>query len=117
MNRDIKEIEQQNWVGLSIEKTAKRIKLIMDMGGFSIKQISQLMNLSYHAVYKWVNGDALPEISNFYMLSRILGVTMEDFLISINGQGKSQWEKNDVRRIASYYFRIRRVLTTSQMTN
>ena len=113
MNREIKVTEQKKWVALSVEKTAQRIKLIMEMSGFSIKQISQLMNLSYHAVYKWVNGDTLPEISNFYMLSRILGVTMEDFLVSINGQGKTQWENRDVCRIASYYFRMRRILTTS----
>lgn len=113
MNNNVKEVKQQNWVGLSIEKTAQRIKLIMGMSGFSIKEVSQLMNVSYQAVYKWINGETLPEISNFYILSKILGVTMDDLLVSMNGEGRMQWENMVWQRIASYHFRIRRFLTIS----
>lgn len=65
-----------------MKATGKRIKQIMDMNGFNIGDISELMNISYQAVRKWIKGETLPEMYT-----------------SVNARG-----------LMSYYFRISRMI-------
>ena len=66
---------------LNTELTGRRIKTLMEEKNIPIKELSEIMNISFQAVYRWQRGEALPTIYNFYILSQILGMPVDDMLV------------------------------------
>lgn len=71
------------YIGLDMDATGKRISCLLEKSGLSNKEIGEMMNLSVQAISKWRNGRNIPDIENLYILSRILGVKVDDFLIQV----------------------------------
>ena len=67
--------------GLDMVATGQMISQLIKKSGLSTREISEQMNLSVQAVSKWRNGYSLPELENLFILSRILGVRVDDFLV------------------------------------
>lgn len=67
---------------LDIVATGQRIKLLMDEKGIAIKDLSKFMDVSFQAVYRWQKGDALPTISNLFILGQILDIDVDDILVA-----------------------------------
>ncbi len=66
---------------LNTELTGRRIKTLMEEKNIPIKELSEIMNISFQAVYRWQRGETLPTIYNFYILSQILGMPVDDMLV------------------------------------
>jgi len=68
---------------IDIKATGERINELKDAAGMTVKDIQTIMGFaSPYPVYKWINGKNLPSIDNLMMLARILGVKMDDIVVS-----------------------------------
>lgn len=62
--------------------TGRKLQDAIKQSGHSIKELQEMLGLSCpQPIYRWIKGRTLPSIDNLYMLSRILGVHMEDLLV------------------------------------
>ena len=96
--------------GIDVEASRKRIAQTIDASGFTQKEIAKMMGLIVQAINKWRNGCSLPDIENMFILSRNLGVKVDDFLL----QRKSTVEAEEFaaaafRRLWAYCIRLRKV--------
>lgn len=64
-------------------KTGQRLHQLCVEHGLSAKDIMVLLNLSdRRCVYYWFSGKTLPTIDNLFLLSGILGVTVDEILVA-----------------------------------
>lgn len=67
---------------ISKVETGKRIRKLMTEFGVTVREVQEEMNLeSPQAVYKWLNGRALPSVENLVILGKILHVPVEELLV------------------------------------
>lgn len=81
---------------ISKVETGKRIRRLMAEYGVTVREIQEEMELeSPQAVYKWLNGKALPSTENLLILGKLLQVPMEMMLVAEEDfERRSEWEKN-----------------------
>lgn len=70
-----------NCVGLDMNATGAQISKLINESGLNDKQLGEIMNLSVQSINKWRHGHNLPDIENMFILSRILGKRVDDFLV------------------------------------
>ena len=70
-----------NCVGLDMTATGAQISKLINESGLNDKQLGEIMNLSVQSINKWRHGHNLPDIENMFILSRILGKRVDDFLV------------------------------------
>ena len=61
--------------------TTNRVCKLIYESGLSDREIGELMGLTSQTINKWRHGNGLPDMENFFMLSRILGIRMDDFFV------------------------------------
>ena len=67
---------------LDLEATGTKIKTIMKQKGVTPRQLQLIMDFPYvQTIYNWF-GKNLPTIDNFIVLSQVLGVTIEDLIVT-----------------------------------
>ncbi|QSI01976.1 XRE family transcriptional regulator [Treponema ruminis] len=67
---------------LDLEATGAKIKTIMKQKGVTPRQLQLILGFPYvQTIYNWF-GKNLPTIDNFVVLSQILGVTIEDLIVT-----------------------------------
>ena len=82
---------------INIEETGKHISMLCMKQGYDTKELSKKMNVSRQAIYKWFNGQCLPDLDNLLILSVLLDVTIEDLLVykengyNYVGEGKLEY--------------------------
>ena len=63
--------------------TGANIKALIKESGKTAAEVGRILMVSDKSViYKWFRGDALPEIDNLYALSVLLGVTINDIIVT-----------------------------------
>ena len=67
----------------------KRIEMYRNQRGLSGQELADLMNVSRQTVYRWEQGDRMPDVLTFLKLARVLGVRMEDLLGAQNPAGEA----------------------------
>ena len=103
---------------LDAKATSRRISAMIKKSGLTDKQIGEVMNLSSQAVNKWRNCKCLPDIENLYTLSRILDVSVEEFLVS-KEESRPRWSYQGMdydipstaefrKRMLAYYVRMQK---------
>lgn len=76
---------------INMKETGNRIKKACMERGITAKEIKEYMNLtSAQSVYGWFRGKNLPSLDNFYALSRLLGVTMEELICASDKKKKEE---------------------------
>ena len=82
---------------ISKVETGRRLRKLLDWHGVTVREIQEEMGLeSPQAIYKWLNGRALPSIENLLILGRLLNVPMEDLLVADqDSEGREQKRKWD----------------------
>ena len=77
-------IAQSNSItGLDMKATGDQISKLINESGLNDKQLGEIMNLSVQSINKWRHGHNLPDIENLFILSRILGKRVDDFLVPL----------------------------------
>ena len=108
---------------ISKVETGKKIRRLMNDHGVTVREVQEEMELeSPQAVYKWLNGKAIPSTENLLILGRLLNVPMEDMIVlepeTMDVERKNEWDKkhppifmahklwvgNPVRRVDSRRF-------------
>ncbi len=82
---------------ISKEKTGKRIRKLLTMHGITVRDLQEALGLeSQQAIYKWMNGRALPSVDNLAALSGLLRTPMDEIIVYEVGdvEGRRQWEKD-----------------------
>lgn len=67
--------------GIDIKATGNKIKSIMESNACSAKVLANSLGVSNQAVYKWLNGQALPSLENLYQISKLFNVKMDDIIV------------------------------------
>lgn len=60
--------------------TGRAIKEEMDAQGITYRDMSNALGISFQAVWKYCEGKSLPTLANFYKISQILGVSINDLI-------------------------------------
>ena len=92
---------------ISKEETGKKIRRLMAWNNVTVREIQEEMELeSPQAVYKWLNGRAIPSTENLLILSKLLNAPMEDMLVldeeSVNVEREKAWKLNHPRVFLSF---------------
>jgi len=67
--------------GIDMEATGRKIGMLISDSGLTDKKFGEKMGLSVQAINKWRHGHTLPDIDNLFILSRIFGIKVDDFLV------------------------------------
>lgn len=74
---------EAKYVSIKQKESGRRIRTLMSEKGFSVRDIQEIMGFENpQAVYKWTSGKSLPSIDNLLILSRALGVHMDELLVT-----------------------------------
>ena len=101
--------------GLDIKATGAQISRLIDESGLNDKKLGEIMDLSVQSINKWRHGRSLPDIENMFILSRILGKRVDDFLVPITTEQpefeveimERQEPASMLRRLKEYVIRLR----------
>lgn len=83
MNIDFSTIKTGNdfKVQLDMVKTGRNIKWAMKCKKIEPKQLAEALEFSTaNVIYEWMKGDKLPNITNFFLTAKILGLGMDDLV-------------------------------------
>ena len=70
---------------IDMQKTGRKLKYIIEAAGYTPRMIQEYLHLScVQPIYRWYKGLILPSVDHLFMLSELLGVHMEDFLVKKN---------------------------------
>ena len=68
---------------LDFEATGAKIKTLMKQRGITPRQLQILLDFPYvQTVYNWYAGKNMPTIDNLVVLAQVLGVTMDDIVVT-----------------------------------
>lgn len=83
MNEIIKKVKlNKSSHNIDMQKTGRRIKFLLESAGYTPRMIQDYLYLScVQPIYRWYRGQILPSVDHLFMLSELLNVHMEDFLI------------------------------------
>lgn len=109
--------EKTTYANIDMKRTGKRMKYIMESAGYTPRMIQEYLHLScVQPIYRWYKGLILPSVDHLFMLSELLHVHMEDFLVKKNTLSvRYEIDRYNVRfvrkRFILYYKRIYQVMT------
>ncbi len=67
---------------IDMKATGLNIKNTMDKKGMKVKDIAVIFGFtSAYPVYKWVNGQNMPNIDNLVVLADVLDTTIDNLLV------------------------------------
>ena len=68
---------------IDLRATGQNIKSMRQSAGISVRDLQMILGFTNpQAIYKWQNGDTLPSIDNLVILAAVLGVTVDEILVT-----------------------------------
>ena len=68
---------------LDVDATGAKIKSLMKQRGITPRQLQIILNFPYvQTVYNWFSGKNMPTIDNLIVLAQVLGVTMDEIVVT-----------------------------------
>lgn len=68
---------------LDVDATGAKIKSLMKQRGVTPRQLQIILNFPYvQTVYNWFSGKNMPTIDNLIVLAQVLGVTVDDIIVT-----------------------------------
>lgn len=72
---------------IDMQQTGRKLKYIIESAGYTPRMIQEYLHLScVQPIYRWYKGLILPSVDHLFMLSELLNVHMEDFLVKKNAK-------------------------------
>ncbi len=91
---------------IDITKTGQNIKWLMQLKGFTVKDIQEFLGLSApQSIYHWFDGRNLPTIDNLYALSELFQVPIDAMLVG-NRRFEYRCQNDMYRRLLVYYEKL-----------
>lgn len=67
---------------IDMQRTGRKLKHMIEAAGYTPRIIQDYLHLScVQPIYRWYKGMILPSVDHLFMLSELLNVHMEDFLV------------------------------------
>lgn len=74
--------KQNTYPNIDMQQTGRKMKRMLEAAGYTPRMIQDYLHLScVQPIYRWYKGLILPSVDHLFMLSELLGVHMEDFLV------------------------------------
>lgn len=93
--------------------TGRQLKKLIFEKGFTVKDIQNHLQLSCpQPVYRWMRGEILPSVDHLYVLSKLLGIHMEDILVPKNASADVviyEECKNERKHLLTYYECLKKI--------
>ena len=68
---------------IDMVETGNNIRTLRDLAGLNNTDIANALGFTTkNAIYKWLNGESLPSLDNIVILANILGVTIDEIIIT-----------------------------------
>lgn len=68
---------------IDLTATGQNIKNLRVAAGISVRDLQNILGFTNpQAIYKWQNGDCMPTIDNLVILAAVLGVTVDEILVT-----------------------------------
>ena len=68
---------------IDLTETGKNIKRIREESRISVRELQTILGFTNpQAIYKWQNGECLLTIDNLVILAAVLGVTVDEILVT-----------------------------------
>lgn len=92
---------------LDMLRTGQNIKQIMNLKGYTVKDIQEHLGLSApQAIYHWFDGKSMPTIDNLYSLSDLFCMPIDDMLIGNRKYNPFLYRSNRCGRLCMYYEKL-----------
>lgn len=76
---------KNTYQNIDMEQTGLQIKHMVEAAGYTPKMLQEYLHLScVQPIYRWYKGKILPSVDHLLMLSELLNVHMETFLVKRN---------------------------------
>ena len=70
------------YLNIDMKATGSKLQQAIKGAGYSVKAIQEHLRLSCpQSIYRWFKGQILPSVNHLYMLSLLVGVSMEELLV------------------------------------
>lgn len=67
---------------IDMRRSGEKMKRLITRAGYDVKSIQNYLHLSCpQPIYRWFKGQILPTVDHLFMMSKLLGIHMEDFLV------------------------------------
>lgn len=77
--------QKPTYPNIDLQRTGQKMKHMMESAGYTPRMLQEYLHLScVQPIYRWYKGLILPSVDHLFMLSELLGVHMEDFLVKKN---------------------------------
>ncbi len=101
--------QKPTYPNIDMQRTGKKLKHMIESAGYTPRIIQDYLHLScVQPIYRWYRGKILPSVDHLFMLSELLNVHMEDFLVKKNVapiiHDKEQYYSQ--QRLFAYYKKI-----------
>ena len=74
--------KHNTYPNIDMQQTGRKMKRMLEIAGYTPRMIQDYLHLScVQPIYRWYKGLILPSVDHLFMLSELLGVHMEDFLV------------------------------------
>lgn len=94
---------------IDMQRTGRKIKHMIESSGYTPRMIQDYLQLScVQPIYRWYKGLILPSVDHLFMLSELLNVHMEDFLVKKNAVPviydiEQHYSQVSQQRLIAYY--------------
>lgn len=70
---------------IDMQRTGRKLKYMIESAGYTPRMLQDYLHLScVQPIYRWYKGLILPSVDHLFMLSKLLNVHMEEFLVDKN---------------------------------
>ncbi len=104
--------EKHTYPNIDMYRTGRKLKRMLESAGYTPRMIQVYLHLScVQPVYRWYKGTILPSVDHLLMLSELLHVHMEEFLVKKNVlpfvcEIEQEYSQTGQTRIMEYYKKI-----------
>ena len=104
--------QQSSYPNIDLQRTGQKMKRMLETAGYTPRMLQEYLHLScVQPIYRWYKGLILPSVDHLFMLSELLGVHMEDFLVKKNAVTaicdiEHRYSRTIQKRFMAYYNKI-----------
>ena len=104
--------QKPTYPNIDMQRTGRKLKRMIESAGYTPRMIQDYLHLScVQPIYRWYKGLILPSVDHLFMLSELLKVHMEDFLVKKNATPviydiESTYSHAMQNRLKEYYKKI-----------
>ena len=101
-----------SYPNIDLQQTGKKLKHMLESAGYTPRMIQDYLHLScVRPIYRWYKGLILPSVDHLFMLSELLNVHMEEFLVKKNVVPviydiEQRYSRDAHQRFITYYKKI-----------